>query len=79
MLLNILLFPIFVYIVSLYGSLFKKFFKIKIEDYLFINLIFGFFFITVLLFLLSFFTNTQSLLIYFVLLILFIFSFKYFN
>jgi hypothetical protein len=79
MLLNILLFPIFVYIVSLYGSLFKKIFKIKIEDYLFINLIFGFFFITVLLFLLSFFTNTQSLLIYFVLLILLIISFKYFN
>jgi hypothetical protein len=79
MLLNILLFPIFVYILSLYGSLFKKIFKIKIEDCLFINLIFGFFFITILLFFFSFFINIKSILIYFVLLILFLFSFKYFN
>ncbi len=78
MLLNILFFPIFVYLLSLYGILFRKIFKIKIDDYLYINLIFGFFFVSIVLLILSLFINLQSYFVYIVLFILLIFSFKYF-
>jgi hypothetical protein len=77
-LLNIFLFPIFVYILSIFGNFFKNTFKIKVKDYLFIDLIFGFFFITLILFLLNFIVNLKSYLVCIIFLILFIFAIKKF-
>ena len=44
MVLIFILFPIFVIIISILGKIFQKFFKLKKNDYVFIDIIYGVFF-----------------------------------
>ena len=47
MVLNFILFPIFVLIISILGKTFQNFFKLKKNDYVFIDIIYGIFFLCI--------------------------------
>ena len=78
MILNFFLFPIFIYLVSLFGKLFKKIFDLRENDFLFVDLIFGFFFISITLFIFNFFIKLHSFFIFIFLFSLFIYGLKHF-
>lgn len=78
MLLNLLLFPIFVLIVSIFGRIIQEIFNLKKNDYVFIDIIYGIFFLCITPLIFNFFFKLHSLIVFLFYLFVFIFGFKKF-
>ena len=60
MVLNFILFPIFVLLISVLGKVFQDFFNLKKNDYVFIDIIYGIFFLSVTALIFNFFLKLHS-------------------
>ena len=78
MVLNFLLFPIFVFTISILGKIFQKFFDLKKNDYIFIDIIYGIFFLCITALFFNFFFKLHSPIVLLFYLIVFLFGLKKF-
>lgn len=78
MVLNFFLFPIFVFIISILGKIFQKFFDLKKNEYVFIDIIYGIFFLCITALIFNFFFKLHSPIVLLFYLIVFLFGFKKF-
>ena len=74
MVLNFILFPIFVLIISILGKTFQKFFNLKKNDYVFIDIIYGVFFLCISGLIFNFFFKLHSQIILLFYLFIFIYG-----
>ena len=78
MVLNLLLFPIFVLIISILGKVLQNFFDLKKNDYVFIDIIYGIFFLCVTALIFNFFLKLHSPIVLLFYLSVFLFGLKKF-
>lgn len=78
MVLNFILFPIFVLLISVLGKVFQDFFNLKKNDYVFIDIIYGIFFLSVTALIFNFFLKLHSPIVLLFYLLVFLFGLKKF-